>query len=300
MTSKAQSVRANAGFLIKAQITLGNQRQSFKLGAYGIGAVSYGDIALESGISLYSGYLLKKHKVKVSGFNYGYDAFLLGGIGQNRNLLASSFLEEAPLLTSIERDQQFYGFGFGIEKEFLPGELSAFNQRLGKLLLRLSNANHSINVQFKNDVRLGNVFNGEGTDYGATGKLQIGYSNIINAVEVYHVGIGVSLFTPNPDYSRTPSNTVNSDDGSKNVWFTKEPFSKLFYANLYAFGSYQKDSFSAGIKSGINSQKLGAYIQNTLHDSFGLNPRFPWDVSAKDLLFFEINGSAFNTEIIDE
>ena len=41
----------------------------------------------------------------------------------------------------------------------------------------------------------------------------------------------------------------------------------------------------------MNSQWIGAYIQNTLHDGFGLNPRFPWKVDEKDQLFFEITGS---------
>lgn len=298
--SQAQAIKANAGFLVKAQMQLGNQSQGVRIGAYGIGAVHSGDIALESGIALYSGYLFKDHRVKISGFNYGYDAFVLAGIGKNRNLLASSFMEDGPLLATLEKGQRFYGLGFGFEKEFLPGQLNVFNQRLGKLLMRFSNANHSINVQFKNDFRFGKLFNGEGTDYGATGMLQLSYSAILNPLEIYHIGLGVSLFTSNPDYSRTPNNSQNSDDGSKNVWHTKPPHSQLFYANLYTFGGYQNGSFSAFIKTGVNSQKLGAYIQNSIHDSFGLNPRFPWDVSAKDLLYIEVNSSVLNTSAVDD
>ena len=292
---KAQVLKANAGFLIKAQIQLGNQNQGFKIGAYGTGAIHYGDVAVESGIALYSGYFFKKHTVKTAGFNYGYDAFLLAGIGNNTNLLASSFIEDGPLLAILNNEQRFYGLGFGFEKEFLPRKLSAFNQKLGKLLMRFSSGNHSINVQFKNDFRGGKVFNGEGTDFGATGMFQISYSQILNPLEIYHIGFGVSLFTPSQDYSKTPNNSINSDDGSKNVWHTKPPYNQLFYSNLYGFGGYQNNNFSTFIKSGVNSQKLGAYIQNTLHDGFGLNPRFPWDVAAKDLLFIEISGSIFNT-----
>jgi hypothetical protein len=36
-------------------------------------------------------------------------------------------------------------------------------------------------------------------------------------------------------------------------------------------------------------------VQNTLHDSFGLNPRFPWNVSAEDLFFIEGNTGVINT-----
>jgi hypothetical protein len=50
----------------------------------------------------------------------------------------------------------------------------------------------------------------------------------------------------------------------------------------------------------MNSEKLGAFVQNTLHDSFGLNPRFPWNVNKKDKLFLELNSSIFNTKNINE
>lgn len=195
----------------------------------------------------------------------------------------------------IKEKQHFYGLGFGIEKEFLPNNLKSFNQQLGKLLLRISNANHSINIQFKNDFRVGTFFKGEGTDFGSTGSMRISYSNVLNSLETYHIGLGVSLFTPIPDYSRTPVNSINSDDGSKNVWYTLSPYQNHFYSNIYTFGGYQNELYSTYFKIGLNSEKLGAYIQNTLHDSFGLNPRFPWNVISKDLFFFEINGSVFNS-----
>lgn len=292
---QAQSVKSNAGFLIKAQIQLGNQNQGVKIGAFGIAAVNYKNMAIESGINLYSGYLFKAHTVKVSGLNYGYDAFVLAGIGKNTNLLASSFMKDGAILATLENNQHFYGLGFGVEKEFLPGELNTFNQRLGKFLMRFSTANSSVNIQFKNDFRAGNIFKGEGTDFGATGMIAVSYSKIIGPQEIYQIGIGLSLFTPQPNYSRTPNNSKNSDDGSKNVWHTKPSYSQLFYANSYVFGGYQNTYFSSFIKSGFNSQKLGAYVQNTLHDSFGLNPRFPWNVSAKDLFFIEGNASVINT-----
>jgi hypothetical protein len=291
---QAQSINANASFLIKAQIQLGNQNQGIKIGAFGIAAVNYKNMAIESGVNLYSGYLFKAHTVKISGFNYGYDAFVLAGIGKNTNLLASSFMKDGAILATLENNQRFYGIGFGVEKEFLPRELSTFNQRLGKFLMRFSTENNSVNIQFKNDFRAGNVFKGEGTDFGATGMIEVSYSKIIGPQEIYQVGLGLALFTPEPDYSRTPNNSKNSADGSKNVWHTRPSCSQLFYANAYAFGGYQNTYFSSFIKFGLNSQKLGAYVQNTLHDNFGLNPRFPWNVSAKDLFFIEGNASVMN------
>jgi len=257
-------------------------------------------LAIEGSIALYSGYLFKKHTVKTSGFHFGYDAFILAGIGRNSNLLVSSFIEDGPLLANLEDDNFFYGLGFGFQKEYLPNDLEVYNQRLGKILMRFSNSNHSLNLQFKNDFKFKRLFNGDGTDFGATGMFQIGFSKILNPLEIYHIGMGVSLFTPRPDYSKTPNNILNSDDGSKNVWHTIPANSKLFYTNLYVFGNYQNNSYSGFVKTGMNSQKLGAYIQNTLHDGFGLNPRFPWNVSANDLFYFEVNGAIFNTSSIDE
>lgn len=283
----AQQFSTNGALLLKAQITLGNQNQGVKIGAYGVANGRFGDIALEAGAGIYAGYVFKRHNAKTSDIHFGYDLFSLAGLGKNDNLLVSSFFIDTPLLLENQNNQNFYGFGLGFEKEFLPHDLSEFDQRLAKFLLRFANANHSINIQFKNDLKLGRLVNGEGTDFGNTGSLYVSYSTIQSPFEAYLFGIGLQLFTPEADYSLTPNNPINSDDGSKNVWFTKGKHPHLFYANLFGFGSYQDEGVYVFAKAGVNSQKLGAYIQNTLHDSFGLNPRYPWDVSASDKLFVE-------------
>ncbi len=296
MISHGQRFTTNGAVLFKAQIQLGNQNQGIKIGAYAVGAAHYGDAAIEGGVALYSGYLFKRHTAKTSGIHYGYDFFGLVGIGKNTNLLVSSFFADNPLLFSVENDQKFYGLGFGIEKEFLPADLTEFNQRVGKILVRFANANHSINTQFKNDFRFGKVFRGDGTDFGNTGQFQVSYSEFQSPLRAFHLGLGLKLFTPKADYSLTPDNTPNSSDGRRNVWHTQGEYSRLFYANVFGFGSYQDDGVFAFAKAGVNSQKAGAYIQNTLHDSFGLNPRFPWDTAAKDKLFIETGGSLFIPE----
>lgn len=295
----AQSFQTNGGLLFKAQIQLGNQNQGVKIGAYAVGSAHYGDVALEGGVALYGGYLFKRHTVKTSGINYGYDMFSLAGIGKNTNLLTSSFFTNTPVLFEQANDQKFYGLGFGFEKEFLPSQLREFDQKIGKLLMRFANANHSVNVQFKNDFRFGKLFNGDGTDFGNTGHLSISYSSYQSPLRAIHLGLGLQLFTPEADYSRTPNNPLNSDDGSKNVWFTKGQHSRLFYTNVYGFGSYQDDGVFAFAKAGLNSQKLGAYIQNKLHDNFGLNPRYPWEVTTRDRVFIETGASLFIPESND-
>jgi len=123
-----QDIETNAGFLLKAQITLGNQNQGIKVGAYGIANLRYNEVALESGAALFSGYLFKRHKTKTKDIHFGYDVFALMGIGKNDNLLASSFFMDTPLLYDPENDQKFYGVGFGFEKEFLPKNLKEFDQ----------------------------------------------------------------------------------------------------------------------------------------------------------------------------
>jgi len=277
-------------------LTIGNQDQKIDLSLLGAGTIGYGDATIESVINVSVGQLLKKHTIKESGLFYGYDFFTLAGIGKNSNLLGANLANRNPtLLFNPNGEGGFNGIGFGFQKEFLPKNLAHFNQKRGKLLLRFSNAQHSFDITFINDFKF-LLFNGDATDFGDTGALTIGYTQIVSRDNIYRAGIALELFTPKPNYSRTPENPINSDDGRKNVWYTEAPFDSLFITNLYAFGQYQDEHYSAFAKAGLNSQKLGAHIQNTLHDSFGLNPRFPWDVTAKDKVIIEIGGSIHNIE----
>lgn len=294
--SNAQQLTANGGILLKTEITIGNQNKTIKLSVFGIGTLNYGDTSLESGLSLYSGQLFQRHTATKKGVFYGYDFFLLGGTGDNSNLLAASlFANNQTLLFSNSPSGSFNGIGFGFQREFLPHELKPFSLRRGKLLLRSSDNNHSFKIVFTNDFRFYPLFNGQASDYGQTGGIEFGFSQIQTPSEAFQIGIGLELFTPKADYSRTPTNSINSDDGRKNVWYTLTPYDQLFYTNLYATGSYQNNHFESSLKIGLNSQKLGAYIQNKLHDNFGLNPRFPWQVDKKDKLVLDVSGSLFNT-----
>jgi len=296
----SQRFRADGGIMLKTEITLGNQNQWLKLGVFGFGTLNYGDISVESGLSFASYQFLKRHTVKTSGLAYSYEFFALAGIGKNSNLLGSSV---SNLNTSIIFNPRgkggFNGLGFGFSKDYLPKSLKTYGLRRGALLMRFSNANHNIHLTFQNDFSIG-LFKGSGTDYGVTGSLDIGFTEITNPQTVYKLGIGIDLFTARPDYSLSPRNPINSDDGRKNVWFTLPPLKELFYGNLYAYGTYQENDFSVDSKLGINSQKAGAYIQNILHDGLGLNPRFPWLVEAKDKIFIEVSGNIFLNTITDD
>ena len=300
-SARGQRLEANGGVLVKAEITIGNQNQWLKLGAFAFGTLNYGDIAVESGASFASYTFLKRHTVRRSGLAYGYEFFMLAGIGDNSNLLGSSISDfNATLLTNSDGGGGFQGLGFGVEKDYLPGNLEPYGIRRGQFILRSSIANHNIHAVFHNDVHIGKLFNGEGTDCASTGTLTLGFTEIRDRNEVYQLGLGIDLFTPYPDYTREPRNPLNSDDGRKNVWFTLKPFNELFYGNLFVFGHYQGINYTLSARLGVNSYKAGAYIQNTLHDGFGLNPRYPWDVRQKSKLFVEFSGSSFIDAIGDE
>ncbi|WP_299436034.1 hypothetical protein [uncultured Aquimarina sp.] len=296
----SQRFNADGGILIKAEITLGNQNQWLKLGAFGFSTLNYGDISIESGLSFASYQFIKRHTVKTSGLGYSYEFFALAGIGKNNNLLGSSLSNmNTSILFNPKGKGGFNGLGFGFSKDYLPGLLKSYGLKRGALLMRFSNANHNIHLSFQNDFSIG-WFSGAGTDYGVTGSLDIGFTEIINPQTVQKFGVGIDLFTARPDYSQSPRNSINSDDGRKNVWFTLPPFKELFYGNLYGYATYQENDFSIHSKLGINSQKAGAYIQNLLHDGLGLNPRFPWLVETKDKIYLEVSGNIFYKTITDD
>lgn len=295
-----QRFRADGGAMIKAEINLGNQNQWLKISTLGFGTLNYGDISVESGVSFASYQFLKRHTITTSGLAYSYEFFALGGIGKNNNLLGSSLSStHTSIIINPQGESGFNGLGFGFSKDHLPNTLKSFGLKRGAFLMRFSNASHSIHFTFHNDLQIG-LFKGAGTDYGVTGSLDIGFTNIIDPLTIYKVGIGIDLFTARPDYSQSPRNPINSDDGRKNVWFTLPPFQELFYGNLYGYATYQENNFSIHSKLGVNSQKAGAYIQNILHDGLGLNPRFPWRVETKDKIYIEVSGSLFLETTTDE
>lgn len=277
-------------------MVLGNQKQHINAAVSVIAALRYGDAAAESAFSLSLGHLEKVHTLKTRGRFFAYDVFALVGIGTNSNLLGSALTDATnTLIFNSEESGKFSGIGFGFQKDILPKTLEVFNNRRGKLVMRFANANHSIALTFFNDFRFGKLFFGEGTDYGRTGALKMGYTQITSIHTLYNVGLVLELFTPKPNYKLTPNNPINSDDGRKNVWHTSGPYKDLFYANLYGFAQYQSRYYTVVTKLGYNSEKLGAFIQNTLHDGAGLNPRFPWHVATNDKLFFEAEGALLKT-----
>ncbi|QOD61363.1 hypothetical protein H9I45_02640 [Polaribacter haliotis] len=298
---KAQELNINGGFLIKGTLVLGNQNKSLQIGAFGFGALNYGKMSLESGLSFVSYQFIKRHTKKINGLAFSYEGFTLVGIGNNTNLLGSSVSKlNNEVIYNPNGKGGFIGLGFGFSKDYLPKELKSYGIKNGQFIMRFSKGNKSMHTIFTNDFKIGKLFNGERTDYATTGSFYAGYTSINKQHRVFQTGIGIALFTAQPNYSKSPRNPLNSDDGRKNVWFTLPPFKDLFYSNLYGFVAYQDANYSVSSKIGINSERLGAYVQNKLHDGFGLNPRFPWNVAKKDKLYYEFIGSINYTNNTDD
>ena len=290
--SLAQTFNVSGGLLFKATLTLGNQNAYLKLGTSAFGTLSYNDVAIESGLSFSVYEFTKRHTIKTTGLAYTYDFFALAGIGQNSNLLGSTLsLANTSYLYNPSGKGGFNGIGFGFTRDVLPKTLRSYGLRRGALLMRFSNQQHQFQLTFLNDLKFG-WFYGSGTDYGITGSLRLGYTRIHHE-SLQYLGFGIDLFTPQPDYNRSPRNPINSHDGRKNVWFTLPPYKDLFYGNFYVYGGYQENHLAFTSKIGINSVQSGAHVQNILHDGFGLNPRFPWPVEQKNKFYIESSGHIF-------
>lgn len=267
----------------------GTQHQYLRTGIYGFGQAGWGNAAIEAGGHYSIFWALKRHGINHTGFGQQYEFFGLAGWGKNDNLLGSAVaVQPTEVIFNPEGEGGFGGLGFGINKDILPGNLKKFNSRRGNLILRYSNSQYSFYLNFSNDVRAG-FFQGQGTDLGATGSLYLGAVEI-RRDELRALGIGFDVFTPEADYLQLPRNPKNSDDNWRNVWQNKPPFDDLFHANLYLEMKYQHQATYVSGKLGIDSPKLGAYIQNSIHDSFGLYPRFSWPIEKKNKLYVELSG----------
>lgn len=285
-----QDTRATGGFSLKAEFIFGSQNQQLKIGGYVFGAVNFGNFGVESGADASLYLFVKRNGVRMTGIGHSHEFFGMAGWGKNTNLLGSTIaILPTESIYNPKGEGGFGGFGFGVNKDFLPGNLRKFNSRRGNFLLRYSNSNYAFNLNFSNDMNAGPL-KGQGTDLGATGSL------IITAVEIRRyelrrIGVGLDVFTPEADYLHVPRNQINSDDGWRNVWFNSNPYEDLFHANLYIDARFQNNAYAWAGKLGIDSPKIGAYVQNSIHDSFGLYPRFSWPVQQKARLFYEFSSN---------
>ena len=282
------NVRAGTDFSLglNVQVVFGTHNQYARASLTAFGNTAEHNIALEAGGGLWIQGTLRRFNANTSHWSTGYDAFALAGFGDNSNQLGSALLNTgAPIYFSNTAEKGFIGVGFGVTDEMFTGSLNKFSQRRGRAILRMANEKSSLQFVFANDLR-DRLFWGEASDYGQTASFNIKYSHIRDE-RLLQLGLGLDLFTPQPDFNRSPDNAQNSADGRKRVWYTSEPWSELYNANFYVEVAGQNETKSWAAKIGIDNAKLGAFAQNVIHDEFGLTPRFAWPVEENPKLFFE-------------
>lgn len=288
----ASKAHADAGFSIGVnfQIVFGTHNQYARASLVAFGAANDNNLAIESGGGIWVQGSLRRFNAKTMHWSAGYDAFVMAGFGDNGNQLGSALLETStPIFFEDDADKGFVGLGFGVTNEHFTGSLNKFSQRRGRALLRFANRHSSLHLTFANDLR-DKLFLGEASDYGQTASATIKF-NQIREDRLFQLGVGLDLFTPQPDFSRAPDNEKNSADGRKRVWYTSAPWEALYNANFYIEVAGQDETEAWSLAVGLDNPKLGALAQNVIHDEFGLTPRFAWPIEESASLFFEANVS---------
>jgi hypothetical protein len=286
----AAHANAHGGLKLNFELTFGTHNMTSRIGLLAFGAAAESNLATEFGAGLWAQTHIKRFGAGTTGWSVGYDAFGLVGLGDNSNLLGSALSESVATPIFRERSEKsFFGVGYGVIDENISGSLSKFGLQRGKLIVRAANKTSSIHLTFANDLRE-SIMKGGATDYGQTAALAIQY-NQIRRNSLTQLGFGLDFFTPQPDYNKEPSNSLNSSEGRKRVWHTSKPWDKLFNANLFFEFARQDDKGAISGKIGVDSPKLGAYAQNKIHDGFGLVPRYPWAIDKKNKVFFEVTAS---------
>ena len=277
----------------KLEYTFGSQNNLLKIGLFSF-AASDDKVDLEFGAGIWAYPYLTRYGAKAPNWGYGYELFALVGAGNNQNLLGSSvsmYQNDAFFEQKIDnrRGGKFFGAGLGISQDQPRGSLQKFGVQRVHLITRFANKSNSTHINFANDLRI-SKWMGAGLDQGPTGSLHIGHARI-SGDKLQRLTVGFDAFTPQPDYTRPASNPKNSEAGAKRTWFTNEPWGSLFHANFFLGISEQKRDQVWSAKLGLDSPKLGAYIQNRIHDSFGLYPRYPWPIDENAKFYFELSAA---------
>ncbi len=282
---------------VTLHLLIGSQLKAVNLGFSIYGTSTYKSVSVEGGINLNVSPFIQRFGIYRNNIAGNLEVFGLAGYGKNNNLLGSNIglTRSTSFYDYSVKGNSFYGLGFIMNLNKISGELKKFENAQGGILIRLSNAQDSFTINISNDVS-GNPFKGTGTDKGNTARVMIKFSSIRDK-ELIGMGIGLDMFTPEADYSRVPRNKLNNDNGMRIVSYNTEPFGDLFHLNLFVVGFYQSDDLNIDGRIGVDNPKMGAYIQNKLHDSFGLYPRFSWPVTEKGKFYslFDVNKS-FNYE----
>ncbi len=276
---------AAGGVQAKFEWVFGSQDRYARL-SFSAFAANSGKVSLEAGLGLWSYFYLRRFGAAEQNWGLGYEAFALAGAGENENMLgATASFHAFDGFYKRGKPGDFIGIGFGISQDKPMGSLNKFGVRRGHAIIRTAHGNRSLHINFANDLRVG-PFRGGAKDQGPTGSIQIAYSSLEHD-RIRKYGLGADFFTPQPDYTKAPNNPINSDEGAKRTWFTTTPWHDLFHGNIYLMLGQQQEHKHWSAKLGIDSPKLGALIQNRIHDTFGLYPRYPWPVQSPNTFYIE-------------
>lgn len=280
---------------ISIHLLIGTQLKAVNFGFSLFGTSTYKSVSVEGGINLNVSPFIQKFGMYRNNIAGSLEVFGLIGYGKNNNLLGSNIglTRHTSFYDYTVKDGSFYGVGAMVNLNKITGDLRKFENAQGAILIRLSDKQKSFTINFANDASA-RPFRRTGTDKGYTARVMINYTTIQNS-ELYGFGIGLDMFTPEADYSRVPRNERNSEDGMRIVSYNTKPFDNVFHLNLFLAIAYQSNDLSVDGRIGVDNPKLGAYLQNKLHDSFGLYPRFSWPVTQKGKFYSLIDvNKSFN------
>ena len=279
-------------FLLSGNLTLGVQDIKAIIVA-NVGLLfqhRYGSIAWSSSAGV--DYNVLKYGVKHVAPTFYYENYVFFGDGRENNRSDFTYVSNLyrPNYGLANNINTFSGFGIGAKRYFFKKDLNHFSNQQAIVVGRVKTKNGMVVFRTNNDFKTP-LFRGGGTDQGETGTFYLGYSQV-EGQQVHTLSLNLNLITPVPDYSRNPDNPENSEYGMRAVLYGVAPHENLFHGNFYLGYVYQEGMFNQAVELGVDSQKWGGFLQNILHDSFGLYPRFGWDMEAKNKLYFQTTGTA--------
>lgn len=284
----------NGAFTV--HILLGTQEKAFNFGVSIFGTSTYKSTSVEGGININISPFFQKYGVYQGNFAGSTEFFWLIGYGKNANLLGSNvgLTRHTAFYDYTKTHNFFYGAGLVAVLNEATGNLKKFQNKQGGLILRFSDKQNSVAFNMVNDVNA-RPFSKSGTDKGNTARALISYTTIKND-ELFGVGIGLDMFTPEADYGVAPHSHTNSEEDTRLVLVNTKPYDDLFHLNLFSSFVYQNNDISFDGRFGVDNYKLGALVQNIIHDNFGLYPRFSWPVTQKGRFYSLLDFNVpFNT-----
>ncbi|MDG1477498.1 MAG: hypothetical protein P8Q14_10160 [Vicingaceae bacterium] len=294
--SFSQNLYGTINGAVSVNLLFGTQLKALNVGLSIFGTTTYkSETSLEGGVNFNFSPFIQKYVIYQGNFSSSLEMFGLVGYGQNNNLLGSNvgLTKHTSFYDYTIKGGQFYGAGMSVILNKITGDLSKFQNQQGGIIIRVSENQNSVVFNINNDLSAW-FFNRAGTDKGNTARAMLSYTSI-KGFELYGIGVGLDMFTPEADYGKPPRATTNDEDGSVAVLFNTKPYDDLYHLNLFSSFVYQnqQNNFNIDGRIGIDNYKIGAFVQNSIHDSFGMVPRFAWPVTKKGKFYslFDINTS---------